>query len=296
MDINLELYKIFYAVAQSKNITKASKELNISQPAISKHIKNLEENLGGKLFVRTKRGVNLTKGGEELYKYVKEALEYIKNAENKFSELVNLETGTIRIGVSTTLAKHFLLPYIKSFHKKYPGIHIDINTNLWADLIPKLRNGLIDMIVLNITDIDYDKDLNIIKCKKIEDCFISSKDYYKNIKDELSIKNLNKYPLIIQMKRSSARTSLDNLCSKYDVVLKPQMELSSYTLVVELTKMSLGIGYATKEYIKEEIKNKELYEIKLKEKIPPRYIGIAISKNNTPSSAVKKMIEIITKN
>ena len=102
MNIDFELYRVFYAVANTGNITKASNVLNISQPAISKSIKNLEEQLGGKLFVRTKKGVILTEEGKEFYVYIKQAIEYITNAESKFTELINLETGCIRLGINTT--------------------------------------------------------------------------------------------------------------------------------------------------------------------------------------------------
>ena len=80
MNIDFELYRIFYVVANNSNITRASKELNISQPAISKSIKNLEEQLGGQLFVRTKRGVVLTEEGKEFYKYIKQAMEYMRRS------------------------------------------------------------------------------------------------------------------------------------------------------------------------------------------------------------------------
>ena len=105
MNINFELYRIFYVVANHSNITKASEELNISQPAISKSIKNLEDQLGGNLFIRTKRGVILTEEGKEFYNYIKQAMEYINNAEKKFTNLINLETGCIKIGINTTLTK-----------------------------------------------------------------------------------------------------------------------------------------------------------------------------------------------
>ena len=130
MNINFELYRIFYTVANHGNITAAAKELNISQPAISKSIKNLEEQLGGTLFIRTKRGVILTNEGKEFYNYIKKAIEYITSAENKFTDLINLETGCIRIGISTTLTKEFLLTYLEKFHKLYPNIDIMINTNI----------------------------------------------------------------------------------------------------------------------------------------------------------------------
>lgn len=296
MNIDFELYRIFYTVANNKNITKASEELMISQPAISKSIKNLEEQLGGQLFIRTKRGVILTEEGKEFYKYIKQAIEYIGNAENKFSELMNLETGTIKIGISTTLTKEFLLPYLNIFHKKYPKVDIQIVTNISTELISKLRNGLIDIIIMNLTDTKYDNDLEIIKCKKINDCFVVNNMYLNLIDKQLSIKDLNNYPLILQTKGSNTRTFIDEFAKKNNTILKPNIELASYSLVVEFARIGLGIGYVTKEYISNYLKNNELKILNIKEKIPSRYIGIATSKNNTPNFSTKKLIEIITKN
>ena len=295
MNIDFELYRIFYVVANHCNITKASEELCISQPAISKAIKNLEDQLGGQLFVRTKRGVVLTEEGKEFYNYIKQAIEYINNAENKFTDLINLETGCIKIGISTTLTKEFLLPYLEKFHSLYPKIDIQIITYLTSDLMPKLRNGLIDIVILNLNNKDYGSDIEVIKCREINDCFVVSNKYKELINKEISLKDLNNYPLILQAKGSNTREFLDNVARENGITLKPNIELASYSLVVEFSKIGLGIGYATKEYIKKEIANKELYELKIKEKIPSRYIGIALSKNHVPNFSTKKLIEIITK-
>ncbi len=295
MNIDFELYRIFYVVANHKNITKASKELNISQPAISKSIKNLEQQLGGCLFTRTKRGVVLTEEGREFYNYIKTAIEYINNAENKFTDLINLETGCIKIGISTTLVKEFLLPYLKEFNKMYPKINIQIITNLTSELMSKLKNGLIDIVILNLNDKNYGNDINIIKCKKINDCFVANNKYKDLINKKLSLKDLNNYPLILQNKGSNTRDFIDTIARKNDVILKPNIELASYSLVVEFSKIGLGIGYVTKEYIEEELKNKELFELKIKENIPSRYIAVALSKNHIPNFSTKKLIEIITK-
>ncbi len=293
MNIDFELYRIFYTVANNGNITAAAKELNISQPAISKSIKNLEEQLGGTLFIRTKRGVILTSEGKEFYNYIKKAIEYITSAENKFTDLINLETGCIRIGISTTLTKEFLLPYLEKFHKLYPNIDIMINTNISSELLTKLRNGLIDIVILNLNNKKYDDDIEIIKCKEINDCFVINKDYLNLNNLNLSIKDLNNYPLILQTKESNTRDFIDNFAKEHNVILNPNMELASYTLVVTLAKIGFGIGYATKEYIKNELENEELFELKIKEIIPPRYIGIALCKNNLPNFSTKKLIEII---
>ena len=295
MNIDFELYRIFYSVANNGNITKASEELLISQPAISKSIKNLENQLGGQLFTRTKRGVILTEEGKEFYKYIKQAIEYINNAENKFSELTNLETGTIKIGISATLTKEFLLPYLSDFHKKYPKIKIEIITNISSELISKLRNGLIDIIIMNLNDKKYDNDLEIIKCKEINDCFVVNNSYVGLLNREVSLKELSNYPLILQKQNSNTRILLDDYLRGYGVVLKPNIELASYSLVVEFAKMGFGIGYVTKEYINKELEKGELNIIELKEKIPTKTIGIALSRNHLPNFSVKKLIEMIMK-
>lgn len=295
MNIDFELYRIFYVVANNGNITKASEELNISQPAISKSIKKLEEQLGGQLFIRTKRGVILTEEGKEFYNYIKQAIEYINNAENKFTDLINLETGCIKIGISTTLTKEFLLPYLEKFHTLYPKIDIKIITNLTSDLITKLKSGLIDIVILNLNDKNYGNDIDIIKCMKINDCFVVNSKYKNLINKEVSLKEINNYPLILQSKGSNTREFLDNIAKGKGIVFNPNIELASYSLVVEFAKIGLGIGYVTKEYIKDELNNKKLFELKTKEKIPSRYIGIALSKNHLPNFSTKKLIEIIRK-
>lgn len=294
MNIDFELYRIFYVVAKNRNITKASKELNISQPAISKSIKNLEEQLGGQLFFRTKRGVILTDEGKEFYKYISQAIEYIYNAENKFSDLVNLETGCIKIGISTTLTKEFLLPYLEKFHYLYPKIDIQIVTSYTDDLMTKLKNGLIDILILNLNNKNYGNDIEIIKCRKIRDCFVVGEKFKSLASQELSFNELNNYPLLLQAKGSSTREFLDDVAKANNITLKPNIELASYSLVSEFVKIGFGIGYVTRDYVKFAIKNKELFELNLKEKIPNRYIGIALSKNHIPSFSTRKIIKIIT--
>ena len=128
--INLELYRIFYVVAKHKHMTKASEELHISQPAISQSIKKLEDQLGGTLFLRSNKGMELTEEGKMFYDYVKGALELINNAENEFTSFKDLSKGEIKIGCSTTLTKLVLLDALKNFHSDYPNINVDITNKL----------------------------------------------------------------------------------------------------------------------------------------------------------------------
>lgn len=296
MNINLEYYKIFYEVAKEQNITKASENLNISQPAISKTIKLLEEKLGGTLFVRTKKGVILTEEGKEFYSYITKAMEYINSAENKFSDLINLETGVIKIGINSTLTKEFLLPYLEIFNKSYPKIDIQITNDITSHLINELKNGLIDIVFLNLNDKDYGNDINIIKCKKIHDVFIASKKYSELNDKVISLESLKNYPLIFQAKGSNTRNFLDNFLKEKNITLKPNIELASYSLVTEFCKAGFGIGYAVKEFIQKDLNEGKIFSIKIKENISERYIGFAISNKHLPNFSTKKLIEIVTNN
>lgn len=292
MNINLELYKVFYVVANHLNITSAANELMISQPAISKSIKTLEEQLGGSLFIRTKRGVILTEEGKEFYCYIKEAMNLINNAENKFKDMINLETGTIRIGISLTLTKEFLLPYLKIFHQKYPKIKVQINTSMAKNLIDDLKKGNVDLIIINLPP-QIDTDLEVIKVRTVQDCFIVGAYYQDLATKKLTLQELNNYPLILQPQNNNTRKFLDNYTKENGVILNPTMTLGSYNLVVDFTKIGYGIGYATKDYIQKELKSQELFTLDITPKIPPRDIGILFSKYNIPSFSAKKLIEII---
>ena len=195
MNINLELYRIFYTVAKNKHMTKASEELHISQPAISQSIKKLEDELGGTLFLRSNKGMNLTSEGKMFFEYVKGALELINNAENEFTSFKDLSKGEIKIGVSTTLTKLILLEPLKKFHLDYPNINISITNDLTSNLVNDLKLGKLDFIIFNESNIK-ESNLELLKLKELKQGFMYNPAFYND--DINSFKDLNKYPLILQ--------------------------------------------------------------------------------------------------
>lgn len=293
-NIDLNLYKVFYTVATLGNITKASEHLYISQPAVTKSIKQLENSLGGAVFIRTKKGVTLTEEGKVLLEYVKNILEEAKNAQNKFNSLIKLEEGKIRIGASTTVTKHFLMPYIEKFHKIYPKINIEITNELTTNLVKGLRNGYIDFLVTNLPMKEY-LDLDVSVCAKLHDSFACSEKYLKKENKVYNLEELLNHEIITQKEPSNTRNFLNDYMKNNGVEFCPDIEIVSYALVVEFIKAGFGIGYVTKEFIKEELKNKEIYEINVNPKIPSRKLGIITLKNNTLSYASSKFIELINK-
>jgi len=294
MNVNLDLYRVFYIVAKSGSISKAAESLFISQPAVTFQIKNLEEQLEVNLFVRTKQGVILTDEGQVLFDYVSKGIENIRNGENALTNLKNLDSGIIRIGSSTTVSSNVLMPYLEIFHEKHPKIDIQIVNNLTENLLKDLRNGNLDILILNLPMSEC-KDLEIIPVIDVQDIFVGNKKYFDLTKGKLKLKDLDKYPLLFQKLPSNTRVYLNDYLKKNEVELTPKLEVVSYNLIMDMVKHGFGIGYATKEFIKDELKNKKLFEIEVTPKIPKRFIGIAIMNKTIPNYSVQKLISIMTK-
>lgn len=292
MNINYETYRIFYHVASIGSISKAAEFLLISQPAVTWQIKSLEEQLGLTLFIRTKKGVTLTDEGKILFEYVKKGIDAFTNGENALTNLKNLDSGIIRIGASTTVSKHVLMPYLAHFHEEYPNIEIKIVNTLTEDLIKDLRNGNLDMLLLNLPMSDA-KDLKTIKVLDVQDIFVGNKKYFDLTKGQVKLSELQNYPLLFQKSPSNTRTFLNNYLKENKVSLTPKTEIVSYNLIMDFVKSGFGIGYATREFILSELQNKELYEIKVTPPIPARSIGIVTLEKMIPNYSVKKLIDLM---
>ncbi|MBQ7240644.1 MAG: LysR family transcriptional regulator [Bacilli bacterium] len=290
MNIDLELYKIFYVVAKNKHMTKASEELHISQPAISQTIKKLEDQLGGTLFLRSNKGMELTEEGKMFYEYVKGALELINNAENEFTSFKDLSKGEIKIGCSTTLTKLILMDALKEFHKNYPNININITNDLTSNLINSLKLGKLDFVIFNESNIK-ESNLNLKTIKKIKQGFIYNPDYFKdNIN---TFEELNNYPLILQKKESNSRKLLDSILKDHNVELIPKMEVVSQELITEFTNIGLGIGFTIIELAKRNFPN--LKELEINKSIPNINIILATNKNVSLTFASKTFVDILSK-
>ena len=291
MNINLELYKTFYYVAKNESISRAANELLISQPAISKAIKTLEDQLNTNLFIRKRDGVELTEAGEAIYKKIKDAMDLIGSAENDLKTLTNMESGTINIGASKTIIHEFLMPYIKSFHKAYPNINIKIYTDKTSDIIKKAKMGIIDVIFTNLP-YNLPQEFNEFKLIDLHDCFVANEDFseYKNKK--LTIKDLENLPLLVLTKGTATRIRLDNFCEENNIHIKPAMEFSSNTLIKEFTEEGFGIGLLNEEHIKEELQSGKLFKLNINLTLKEKYLGMVYNKENK-SLVAKNFIKYI---
>ena len=292
MDINLELYKVFYTVVRSGSISKASQELFISQPAVSQSIRHLETKLGGQLFFRTPKGIKLTPEGEVLYKYIAQGYNMILLAESKFSEAINLDAGEIRIGASDMTLKYFLLPHLEEFHKRYPKVRIKVTNGPSPETVASLKNGLIDFGVSSLPLLD-DSAVDVINAMEIQDSFVANYKFGQLASRKTALSELLDYPVIMLEKNTSTRRYIDNFLSSRGISLVPEIELATSDLLVQFARRGLGISCVVRNFAEIDLENGSLFELDLVEKIPPRQIGI-IKLNNTPlSAAAVKFIELI---
>lgn len=182
-----------------------------------------------------------------------------------------------------------MLNYIEEFHKNYPNIDISITNHLTSTMISLLKNGSLDLLVVNLP-MKTDNTLNIIPCAILHDCFAGNLEYKNQIREKISLKSLiSNFPIITQQEPSNTRNFLNSIMEKNNISFHPKFEIVSYSLVKDFAKIGMGISYITKEFAKSELQNNELYPIPIIEKIPNRNLRYCYSKiydSNSSSSKV----------
>lgn len=291
MDINFELYKIFYYCAQNKSFSIAAQKLFISQSAVSQAIKGLESQLGVTLFFRKSRNIQLTKEGELLFSYVSQAYNFLKGAEDRLEEIQGLSAGEIRIGVSDSICKYFVMPYIKTFGQLYPNITIKVINRTTPQLLEVLKSGLVDMVISTLPV--SEKIFNSVPFIEVSDIFVASQKYSKLKNRKIALKELNEYPLVMLQSDSSTRKAIDAFFAKHSLSCSPEIELESLDLLVEFAKIGTGVSYVLKESALEAIESGILFEVQLEEALPKRTIGIVTIKKVLLSKAVNTFINIL---
>ena len=270
LEENWDLYKTFYAVAKCSSFSKAAEKLYVTQPSISYSIKQLESNLNTKLFYRMPSGVKLTLEGKELLDYVEKSYNLLKSGERNLREFQNFTHGRVSIGVQSHIGKFFLFPLVENFHSDYPNIEINIISRNTEQMIEALENNNIDFMLDTSPIESIYNNLEIHPLLDLENCFISKNKVCEN----MSIKELNSYKLILPVKRSTPRKQLDFTCEKVGVELMPFMTIETTEMLIDAIKKDMGIGYVIKRAVKKELQQKELFEIKINEKLPTLMLNI----------------------
>lgn len=289
---NLNLYKIFYTTATSKSLSLAAKKLFISQPAISKSIRKLEDNLGVTLFTRNSKGVALTEEGLLLFRHVEKAFDALSFGEKEIMRMNHLGMKQLRIGVSTTLCKYVLLPYLKDFMKAYPHIKILIQCQSTNHTLKLLDEDKIDIGLIGRSG--SLKHIEFFSLGAIHDIFVSTAAYLEQLKERTINGDENLFDsatLMLLDKENMTRQYIDTYLIENRISPNHLLEVSSMDLLIEFAHIGIGVGCVIKEFVLADLRSDRLVEIPLKMPVKEREIGFAYSKKLHFSDAIESFID-----
>lgn len=295
MENHLNLYHIFYTVARCQNISGAAKELYISQPAISKAIARLEQNLDTTLFVRSSRGVKLTEEGELLYRQAENAFIALRQGEDQIKRRNELGVGRLSIGVSTILCKYILLPYLQEFILKNPHIQISILCQSTFHIIDALEQGTIDIGLIGETS--KIGGLHFEPVQEIEDIFVTTPSYLSNLKMRGTLpagagtfEYLSAGTLLLLDRENVTRQYIDRYLTAQELTVHAEqlIEATTMDLLIEFAKIGLGIACVIENFVEKELSDGTLIKLPLAAPIPKRSIGFAYAKNFAYTKGITK--------
>lgn len=291
MDINYELYKVFYHVAATLSFSEASKQLFISQSAVSQSIKVLEKKLNQTLFIRSTKKVQLTPEGEILLKHVEPAINLIQKGENQLLEANTLNGGQLRIGASDTICRYYLIPYLNRFHKAYPNVHIKVTNQTSIECAHLLENGQVDFIITNYPNSGLSNSQNVRVINEFHDVFVANQEYFPLKGETVSLQKLQTYPILMLDRKSTTSEFLHHMFQREQLDLVPEIELSSNDLLIDLARIGLGIAFVPDFCIPEN--DKDLFIVKLTEKMPARQMIVAYNESLPVSQTSKQFMDMM---
>ena len=289
---NLEYYKVFYHVAKAGSLTVAAGELNISQPAVSQSVRQLETALGTKLFTRASKGVRLTGEGELLYGYVAKGYEQIALGEQKLEQMLNLELGEIHIGASDMTLQFYLLPYLEQFHERYPHIKVAVSNAPTPETLDNLKDSKIDFGVVS-TPFDNDDGLHVVSVREIEDVFVAGRKFIQYKNRMLDLQELENMPIIYLEGITSTRSYMDAFLQKNDVYIQPEFELATSDMIVQFALRIVGVGCVVRDFAKAYLEDGRLFELRFNMIIPKRHFCVVTNPKNPLSAAARSMLELL---
>lgn len=289
---NLNLYYIFYITAISSNISNAAKKLYISQPAVSKAISKLENNLDVTLFTRSSRGVKLTQEGEILFDKLKDAFHSIEKGEENLKKSLQLGMGQLSIGVSTTLCKYVLLPTLPMFIKENPYIKLSISCQSTNNTLAALEREELDIGLVG--EPEKSSSCHFYPIHEIQDIFVTTEQYL----NQLSLQNdsqkitLEDVTLLLLDKDNITRQYVEKYLLDAHITPSSVLEVSTMDLLIEFAKAGLGVACVIGDFVEKELADGSLIPFPISKEIPKRKIGFARKNSTNPTSSMQKFMQL----
>jgi DNA-binding transcriptional LysR family regulator len=273
MGVNFEYYKVFYYVASLKNISSAAKALYLSQSTVSRAIQNLEHELGTKLFYRSKKGVTLTESGRVLYEHAAAGCTELFAAEDSISRMNRLGEGYLRIGTTELVMQNFLLNILKRFRMDHPYVRLDISFQDPSTAVYKMNAGELDVAILT-SPLKNAEGMEVCRWIEFDDKVIAGCQYEELRCKVLNLEQLSRFPIITMRPGMSEREYLSGVFASHGVKWKPQYEVGSMPLLLEMVKADFGIGCTTEFEAYRYLAEGSVFEVRLEESLPSRDVCV----------------------
>ena len=283
--MNYTYMKVFYTVCKHQNISKAALELDLTQPALSRIISNIEKEYNTKLFYRSKNGVTLSKEGLHLYEMIRIPYSELEKIEDDVSKPEALETNIVHIGTTTTALHLYLFIFLDTIKGKFPNVNFRIYTGSSKNLLDMLNNNQIDFAFIT-TPFKSVENIEIINTMKIDDVLIAPFSYKDKIKGKISIHDLTHYPFILLNKDMQYREHIDSYLYSNGAKIVPAYELDNSGIIMDLVNNNYGLSFVPKLMATNSLKSNKSFEVDLKEKLPTRYVSFAIKKDSNYSNVI----------
>lgn len=289
MSVSYDSYKIFYYVAHYQNITLAAKALFLTQPTVSHYILNLEKELNCKLFIRSKKGMQLSPEGELLFVHIAKAYSEICDGEEQLKEYLNMGRGIIKIGASETSLRNYLISVLGRFKTKYPNIQLRISNTTCQLAEESIKNGTFDFAIM--TTPSPDSSLSLHHLSNFSMAAIAGSSFSNLTDHPLTYQEVAQYPMICLENGTSGRLYLETLFASHGVHLQPDIELSSADLIIPMAEQNMGIGFVPRIFAEHSLRCKRVVELTFDEPFPARSICLLSDPQRPYSLACQKFME-----
>ncbi len=288
MTINYDYYRIFYAVAQCRSFTRAAEVLKNNQPNITRCMKNLEQELGCKLFHRSNRGITLTPEGQRLYRRVAAAVEEIQLGEEEIRQDGSLESGTLSISASEAALHMVLLDKLSAFRIQYPGVHLRITNETTPQSIERLRNGESDFAVITAPQLT-DRGLQQTELLRFREVPVCGPAYSEVAARRCTLADLARYPLVCIGQDTSTYAFYQSFFTSNGVTFRVDVEAATMDQILPMIEHGLGVGFYPEQLVAPKIAQGELFCIPLEVAVPERSITLVEDTSRPRSTAMKAL-------
>lgn len=292
MKANLEYLRVFFCAAQCGSLTGAARKLMTSQPNVTRTLNRLEDQLQCRLLVRDHHGVTLTPEGETLLAHVRIAFEHIESAERKLELSRSLQGGVVCVGATEVALRCFLLPILKRFKERYPGVQIRVNNGSTPQAVESLSNGLSDLVVVT-TPVELPADCLAVPLMEIQEVAVCGRNYAHLTGREVALAELSRYPIVCLGRQTMTYDLYDAWFHRHGLTLSPSIEAATADQVLPLVRSDLGVGFVPEAFLQGESEHTGILRLRLRERIPARSILFLRQKSRAPGIAATALEQTI---